>query len=120
VQIYIGEDIMDRNFIDSFTQDILVKAGLDDIPHDFKATYVKQLSYELRKRIGILAVTALDAESYLDFQKLVKDNPNQDLFCVIDFFQARLPNFHEIVAQALFEFEREIIEQANQIKFIAY
>ena len=104
---------MDRNFIDLFTREVISEAGLDDIPEDFKENYIKQLSYELRRRIGILAVKSLDAQSYLDFQELVKDNPTQDLFNVIDFFRARLSNFNDIVAQAMYDFKHEILEHAG-------
>lgn len=107
---------MDRQFIDLFTREVISEAGLDDIPEDFKESYIQQMSYELRRRIGILAVKSLDAQSYQDFHELVRDNPNQDLFNVIDFFRARLANFNDIVAQALHEFKYEIMEHAGELR----
>lgn len=107
---------MDRHFIDLFTREVISEAGLDDIPEDFRESYIQQMSYELRRRIGILAVKSLDSQSYQDFHNLIKDNPGQDLFNVIDFFRARLVNFNDIVAQALHDFKYEILEHAVELR----
>jgi len=107
---------MDRQFFDLFTQEVLIEAGLNDIPEDFKKDYIQQLSYELRRRVGIMAVRSLDALSFHDFRERIKDNPSQDLLCVIDFFKERLPQFNEIVAEVFFDFKCQILEQASLIK----
>jgi hypothetical protein len=108
---------MDRNFIDQFIQEILTEAGLNfDGSPELRDTFLHLFSYELRRRIGIFAVRELDAASFRDFQKLVRNNPNQDLLNVIDFLRARLPNFTEITAKAIFDFKCEIIEKARELK----
>lgn len=107
---------MDRQFIDLFTEEVMVEAGLTDISDDFKASYGQQLSYELRRRIGIMAVKSLNEQDFKDFHELIKDDPSQDLFCVIDFFKARLPNFNDIAAQTLYDFKCEIIEHAAELR----
>ncbi len=107
---------MDQDFIQQFTQMLLVEAGLNEIPEDFRNIYIQQLSYELQRRIGILAIKALDPPSYRQFQALIRERPDQDLFSVLDFFKARLPNFNDIVVQALFEIKCEIIDKASELK----
>ncbi len=108
---------MDRNFIDQFIEEILTEAGLDfDGSPELKSNFLSLFSYELRRRIGIFAVRELDAASFRDFQKLVRNNPSQDLLNVIDFLRARLPNFTEIAAKAIFDFKCEIIEKARELK----
>lgn len=109
---------MDRKSIEQFTQQILVDTGLDDIPEDFKNDYLKQLSYELQRRLGILAVNSLDEESYLDFTKLIEQDPSQDLFSVVDFFKERIPHFHELMIKGLLEFKAEVHERAKEIRSV--
>lgn len=111
---------MDPSFIRLFVQEILTEAGLDDLPQEFKSDYVHKLSYELRRRIGIHAVNALDQKSFDEFQNLIKDNPTQDLFNVIDFFKEKLVNFNDLVAHTLYEFRLEILSHANELKASFY
>jgi len=111
---------MDSQFITQYTEDVLCEAGLENLlPNDFKQDYVRQLSYELRRRIGIMAVRSLDSKSFSDFRELVRDNPTRDLLCVVDFFRERLVDFNEIVAEAFFDFRCQIMEQASQLKTLA-
>lgn len=109
---------MDREYIDQFTQQILIDTGLNELPEDFRNDYLKQLSYELQRRLGILAVNSLDEESYVDFRKLIRQNPSRDLFSVAGFFKKRIPHFHELMIKGLLEFKAEISEEARELRSI--
>ncbi|MBN1348332.1 hypothetical protein JXJ21_02905 [candidate division KSB1 bacterium] len=111
---------MDRAQIEQFVHQILEEAGLDDIPDSFKIDYVKNLGYELQRRLSIIAINSLDNRSYLDFSKFISRNPDQDFISVCAFFKERIPHFHALMIRGMQEFKAEIFERMKNLRTIKH
>ncbi len=104
------------NVIEEFVQGLVKKAGLENTPEDFRNEYVKKLTAEVQRRLGIMAVQELDEQGLKDFEKLAKDKtapkPNQ----IMDFFNARIPDFQVKLVKVLEDFGNEFVQGAEKLK----
>lgn len=102
--------------IQQFIEEMLKKAGVDKVPEDFKKDYVEKLSAEAQRRLGIMALAALDEKALKDFEKLTakKEAPKQKE--LLAFFEAHIPDFPKKVAETLKKFAEEFIQSAERLK----
>lgn len=97
-----------------FIEDLLVKAGLTNLPSDFREPYVKKLASQLEERIGLRALQELDEEGLADFESLVKNK--QDSAAVFDYFTRHVRDFPKKMQQVMDEFAAEFVSHSRTAK----
>lgn len=102
--------------IQQFIEAMLKKAGLTSVSEDFKNEYVAKLSAEAQRRLGIMALAALDEKAIKDFEKLTvqKEAPKQKE--LLAFFESRISDFPKKVSETLKQFAEEFIQGAERLR----
>lgn len=116
VTLNVNHNFMNNDFIQSYIEAIIKKAGVDNMPDDFKKEYTEKLKVEAEKRLGLMAMGELDEQGLAEFEKFMQDNKKPNSGQMLDFFVAKIPDFENKVKQALEEFADEFIKGAADLK----
>jgi len=107
---------MQKDLIAQFVEKLIVQAGLDGVPENFRAEYTEKISAEVQKRIGLIAVKELSAEGLDAFAKLMDGNPKTEE--INQFFVEHIPKLDKKISRALKEFSEEFLANAERLKKI--
>lgn len=99
-----------------FVEDMLAKAGIDNMPADFKEEYSKNLEAQVLRRLGIMAISELDEAGVEEFSKLTEGDKAPEAKVLAEFFSARIPDFHQKVEETLTQFAQEFVSGAEKLK----
>lgn len=105
-----------ENVIEQFIQGVIKKAGIDNMPEDFKKEYAEKLAAEAQRRLGMVALQELDEKGVKDFEKFMGSDKALKPAKVMEFFNSRIPDFSTKVAKALEQFGNEFIQGAAKLK----
>jgi uncharacterized protein YdiU (UPF0061 family) len=105
-----------ENVIENFIKEMIKKAGIDNMPEDFKKEYTEKLGVEVQQRLGIMALQELDENGLKEFETLMKGEEEPDPQKLLDFFQGKIPHFNEKYSQTLKQFAEEFISGAERLK----
>lgn len=105
-----------ENVIEKFVQEMIKKAGIDNMPDDFKKEYTEKLGVEVQQRLGIMALQELDENGMKEFETLMKGEKEPEPQQLLDFFQKKIPDFNEKLSQTLKQFAEEFISGAEKLK----
>ena len=105
-----------KDVIQKFIQEIVSKAGLDNMPDDFKKEYSDKLAAEAERRLGIMALAELDENSIKDFEKFMADKKSPKQSELMEFFDSHITGFSDKVTQTLEKFAKEYIEGVQNLK----
>lgn len=105
-----------ENVIEQFIRDLIKKAGIDNMPDDFKKEYTEKLAMQAQQRLGMVALQELDEKGIEDFEKFMagKESPKPEE--TMEFLSSRIPGFSLKVAEALEQFGNEFIQGAARLK----
>lgn len=104
-----------EDLIAKFVAELLKKAGIDSLPEDFKKDYVAKLSAEVQQRLGIMALSELDEAGVKDFETLSNRPQTPNPQELLEFFNARIPDFDAKVNKALEQFSQEFLVGAAKL-----
>ncbi|MBL7053595.1 hypothetical protein ISS06_00110 [Patescibacteria group bacterium] len=107
---------MEKDIIQEFVQGIIKKAGIDNMPADFKKKYVEKLAVEAQRRLGMVAIDAMDEQGLKDFEKFMQTAKNPKPDEVLEFFSSRIPDFQQKITGELEKFGKEFIAGADRLK----
>lgn len=102
-----------ENIIQQYLESILTEAGLDGMPEGFKQEYFEKLEEEITKRLGVVALRAMDDQTLDQFDALISEHPELPAEKVISFYQEHIPNFIDKVQNALMDFKTEFVNRAK-------
>jgi Protein of unknown function (DUF5663) len=107
---------MEKDFINDYIESILKKAGISNMPDDFKKEYTEKLRAEAEKRLGLVAMAELDEKGLEDFEQFITDNNDPKPEQMLDFFIARIPDFENKVKVSLEEFAEEFSKNVSEMR----
>jgi len=102
--------------IQQFIQEVLKKAGVSQMPEDFKQQYVEKLAAEAQKRLGIMALSEMDEKGMKEFEKLMTAEKAPEQKELLEFFESKIPDFPQKVTETLKKFGEEFIQGAERLK----
>lgn len=105
-----------ENIIEKFIEETLKKAGIADLPDEFKKEYTDKLGVEVQKRLGMMALAELKENDLNDFEKLMKENTEPKPDEMIEFFRSRISDFDNKLANTLKQFADEFVQGAERLK----
>lgn len=100
--------------LSAFVDDLLVKAGLNELPAEYRNQYVAKLVSQIEERIGLRALQELDEEQLADFEHLVKDKKNAKP--VFEYFNLHVHDFPAKMRAAMEEFSVEFLKHSRAAK----
>lgn len=95
---------------------MLIKAGLNKLPEDFKKDYTEKLTAEVQQSLGVMALAELNEKGVKDFEEFMGKTKSPKPETVLEFFSARIPNFSSKVSETLGKFSSEFIQGAARLK----
>ncbi len=98
----------------AFVSDLLLKAGMTDLPDDFKEKYVAKLVSQIEERVGLRALQELDEEQLGDFERLVQGKKGQA--AIFDFFNRHVRDFPQKMSAVLDEFSGEFLKHTQSVR----
>jgi len=105
-----------EDVIQKFILEMIKKAGIDNMPEEFKQTYSEQLAIEAQRRLGIMAISELDEQGAKDFEDFIAKNPSPEPKVTLEFFNSRITDFENKVQTTLAKFSEEFIDGAEKLK----
>jgi len=102
--------------IQQFVDGIIERAGINNMPEDFKKEYTEKLSAEAEKRIGMMALEELDEKGVKAFEQFMQDNKSPKSKEMLEFFNTHIPEFTEKVKNTLQVFSDEFVQGAEKLK----
>lgn len=87
---------------------ILNKNGFENLDEEAKKEYLPQFLAQAEQRIGNALLPLLNEASAKQFVELTKKETTPDQWW--EFWQKNVPNFNEVVREALAGFEQEVKE----------
>jgi len=105
-----------ENIIENFIQEMIKKAGIDNMPEEFKKEYVEKLGVEVQQRLGIMALKELDEKGIKEFEVLMSGDKEPTPQQLTDFFKAKIENFEDKLADTLKKFAEEFIQGTERLK----
>lgn len=100
--------------LNAFIEDLLVKAGMTQLPADFREKYIAKLVAQLEERVGLRALQELDEEQLADFEHLVAEK--NDPVEVFAFFQRHVRDFPAKMAIVMREFATEFLTNSQKVR----
>lgn len=107
-----------QNVIQDFIQGVFKRAGLDNLPPDFKQEYQEKLAAEAERRLGLVAISELDAKGVQEFEDFMTKNESPTPDAMLEFFTNHIPDFQNKVVKALQEFADEFVKGVDDLKGI--
>ncbi len=98
----------------SFIEELLVKAGMTQLPADFREKYVAKLVAQLEERVGLQALQELDEEQLADFERLVQKDKAPEL--VFEFFNRHVRDFPAKMARVMKNFSDEFLSYSQSVR----
>lgn len=105
---------MEAPSLTTFIEDMITRAGMTNLPDEFRRKYVEQLAVQLQERVGLRALRELDEEQLANFEALVKDKGNAAQ--VFEFFQNHVRDFPQKMAAVMQEFSDEFVEHSKKVR----
>lgn len=105
-----------ENIIENFIQEMLKKAGIANLPEDFKKEYTEKLSVEVQQRLGMMALAELKENDLKEFEKLITKETEPKSDDLLTFFRERIPDFENKLSETLKKFADEFIQGAERLK----
>lgn len=94
--------------LQTFCEELILAAGLDRLPEDFKLTYLARLKEEVLKRVGVVALTYLDADNAKEIVEKIEQDQS-DSKGMLTMLQQKIKDFDQKMAKALDEFASSFI-----------
>jgi len=102
--------------IQKFVEGVIERAGINNMPEDFKKEYVEKLGAEAQKRIGMMALEELDEKGVKAFEQFMADNKSPKPEKVLEFFKSNISDFTAKVKNTLQVFSDEFVQGAEKLK----
>ncbi len=105
-----------EDIIQNFVLDLLKKAGIDNMPEEFKKEYIEKLAIEAERRLGVMAMEELDAKGLEDFEAFMstREAPKSEEF--LEFFNGHISDFTAKANKTLQDFAQEFLSSATDLK----
>lgn len=97
-----------QNPLEELILGILNENGFENLDEEAKKAYLPQFMAQAEQRIGMALVPLLSEESAKQFVELTKNETTPEQWW--QFWQANVPNFNEVVKEALVGFAKEVKE----------
>lgn len=98
-----------------FANELLKKAGIDNLPEEFKKQQLEQLAFEAQRRLALVAQKEMSAEALDQYFTMVeKDKAKPER--LLEFFKANVDNFEAKMQEALREFGDEFLGGAAKLQ----
>ena len=104
-----------QDVIQNFVNENIKKAGIGDLPEDFKKDYTEKLAVEAQQRLGIMALSHLNGKGIKDFENLLKTAKTPKPQELLEFFDSRIPDFTQKVVETLKKFGEEFLAGAERL-----
>ncbi|MFA5359170.1 MAG: DUF5663 domain-containing protein [Patescibacteria group bacterium] len=105
---------MAQDPMEVFIQNLILAAGLDGMPDEYKADYIDKLRVQIDRRIGVIAMQELDSAGLDEFRQMMEREPKISNAALQQFFAGKIDNFPEKVQQGLQDFAAEFIAAAKK------
>lgn len=105
-----------EDIIQNFVLDLLKQAGLDNMPEDFKQEYIEKLAIEAERRLGVMAMEALDANGLQEFENFMNTHEAPKTEDFLEFFNSYIPDFTAKTSKTLQDFAQEFLSSAADLK----
>lgn len=102
-----------NNELDTFINELIKQAGLDNMPEDFKDEYRDKLAQEAQKRLGVASMALLTMEQIEELNGIIEKEA-EPAEAIKVFLTAHIPDYTVKMAEALKEFGREVLEAAGK------
>jgi len=100
--------MVQENPLEELILNILNENGFDKLDEEAKKEYLPQFLTQAEQRIGAALLPLLNEESAKQFVELTKKETNPEQWW--EFWQSNVPNFNEVVKEALAGFAQEVKE----------
>lgn len=90
-------------------EEFLAEVGLAEMPEAEKSAFIEHATEELEVRVGQRIGAGLTSEQLREFEQI------EGTDAVTPWLERNIPNFREIVLQALQEFKEELLEERQEI-----
>jgi len=105
-----------KDVIQDFITEIILKAGIGDMPEDFKKDYTEKLAVEAQQRLGVMALSYLDEKGLQEFETLMQAPKAPEPKVLLEFFDAKIPDFTQKVTEVLKKFGEEFLAGVERLK----
>ena len=105
---------MVNDLTQQFVENLIIGAGLSNMPESFKKEYYEKLGIEAQRRIGAVALKELTPKAMDEFTKLVETNPEPEK--IEEFFRNNITDYETKIGEALRVFAAEFIESAQKLR----
>ncbi len=105
-----------EDVIQNFVDELVKKAGIDNMPEDLKNEQLEMLKAQVEQRLGIMAVSELDEAGVAAFEKFMADNKTPDPKAMMEFFNTHISDFEKKVEDTLIKFGQEFIQGVANLK----
>lgn len=102
--------------VQKFISDLLKKAGIDNMPEDFKKQYAERLGVEVQRRLGIMALDELNEKGISDFEAFSAKHKSPQSKDLLEFFNTHIPDFKGKVEATMSQFGQEFLSSAQKLK----
>lgn len=105
---------MQDQLVGQFVEELIKKAGLDQVPEKFKMEYVEKIGTEVNRRIGLVAMKELSLEALQEFEKIMSAETTPEKLA--EFFKKNIPDYENKISAALKTFADEFLASADNLK----
>jgi len=104
-----------EDVINTYVSELLKKADIN-LPEGLKQEYTDKLSAEVQQRLGMMALSELDAEGLKKFEEIMRIEETPDQKKLLEFFNTEISGFQDKVNRSLGQFSEEFLNNAAKLK----
>lgn len=105
-----------QQLIQQIIDDTVTKAGFGDLPAQFQQEYRDKLELALYKKVGTAINNTLSEEQVQELGKFLQKNPNPSNEQLFDFYNSKIADLPERIAEALKSFQRDFLNMALEVQ----
>jgi hypothetical protein len=102
--------------IQNFVEELIKKAGIDNMPEDFKKEQLVNLKAQVEQRLGMMAISDLDEAGVTAFEEFMIKNKTPNSKLMLEFFNTHISDFENKVQDTLTKFGQEFVQGVENLK----